>query len=219
MKAVSPYSILDAANNLQRLDRDYCACLTARGAEGVDVIRAPGPAGMENAQNVARIRHVFRILRRSYRWIVIDLARLSLPALDLVKDLNQILLITTSEVQSLFGAKQVLDRLAAIDTGKERRRLVLNRAGNHAVLSKAEIERIVGEPFSAALPNNYAVLSRAYGEGKLLPATANLRQQIGNLAAKIAGMEQVQKKKSRFAMLNFLNSGIAAGTPEAPSEA
>ena len=58
MRSSSPYSVLDAASNLQRLDIGYWKALTSNDAPGLDVIAAP--ADLVSKQRLAKeqVQHV-----------------------------------------------------------------------------------------------------------------------------------------------------------------
>jgi pilus assembly protein CpaE len=208
MKADSAYSILDAANNLHRLDKDYWAALVAKGTGGVSVIRSPGLRGMQSALSTDRVRHMFRFLRPQYRWMVMDLGRASALSLEVAADLNQLILVATADVQSLFEAKQVLARLAEMGIPGDRLRIVLNRFPGRAGISRADVERILDQPVHAALPNNYAALSEAYSNGSLLPEACGLRQHIARLAAGVAGLDP-EPAKRKNSLLGFLKRPAA----------
>ena len=209
MKADSAYSILDAANNLHRLDKDYWAALVAGGAGGVSVIRSPGLGGMQNVLSTDRIRHMFRFLRSHYRWMVMDVGRPNALSLELVADLNQLILVATADVQSLFETKQALARLAETGFPGDRLRLVLNRFPGRPGVSRRDVEEILGRRVDAVLPNNYTALSEAYSNGSLLPEACNLRQQIAVLAASVAGLK-LGPAKRKNSLLGFLKRPAAA---------
>lgn len=209
MKANSPYSVLDAANNLHRLDKDYWTALAAEGAGSVSVLRSPGIGAMDGAPSADRLRHVFRFLRTQYRWIVMDLGRASALSLELAAEVSQLLTVATTEVQQLFEAKQLLERLAAGGMERERIRLVLNRFAARSAVSQADVERALGVPVCAVLPNHYVGLSEAYSDGKLLREGSVLRQQIRLLAANLAGVDAAPGKP-RSALLSFFKRSAGA---------
>ena len=206
MKAAAGRSILDAAQNLHRLDKEYWAALVENGAGGVSVIRSPGLPEMTEAPKTDRLRHVFRFLRSQYRWIVMDLGRVNALSLEMAADLNCLLLVTAADVQTLLETRQILTRLAAAGLPAGRLRLVLNRSTSRALVTQSETEKILGQPFYAALPNSYGALSEAYAAGQLLPEAANLRQHIASLAARIAGVED-PLKCAKPSLLGFLRKG------------
>ena len=45
MKSVSPYSVADALNNVDRLDSSYWKALVSNGIPGLEVISAPTAVG------------------------------------------------------------------------------------------------------------------------------------------------------------------------------
>jgi Flp pilus assembly CpaE family ATPase len=62
-----------------------------------------------------------------------------------------------------------------------------------------ELERMLGLPTFAMLPNDYPELYDCYSEGKLLPRNSNLGQHITRLAAKISGT-RLEPPKKKFGL-------------------
>jgi pilus assembly protein CpaE len=204
-KTKSAYSILDAANNLNRLDADYWGALVALSATGVSVVRSPALPEGESVVKVERLRHVMRFIKSQYRWAVVDLGRMSALSVGLVPGLDAVMLVVTPEVQALFEAKSILAKLSGIP--RERIHLVINRHTSHALVAQAQVEKMLGQPVYATLPNNYAALNEAYTNGTLLAESTNLGRQIGRLAARIAGMEESPKKR-QGTLMSYLRGSL-----------
>jgi hypothetical protein len=66
-------------------------------------------------------------------------------------------------------------------------------------LAPDEVERVLGVPVYATLPNNYPELFEAYAHGNLLPQNSELGQQFNRLTVRIAGV-QAPKSKSRLTL-------------------
>ena len=75
MRTSSPYSVLDAASNLQRLDIGYWKALTSNDAPGLDVIAAPADLVSKHQLNREQVQHVLSFARCYYDWTDVDLGR------------------------------------------------------------------------------------------------------------------------------------------------
>jgi pilus assembly protein CpaE len=201
MKVKSPYSILDAVNNLHRLDASYWKALVSNGIPGLEIIPAPSTLSLKQQPKQEQLRHVLGFLRSTYDFTVVDLGRsLNSVALAALEELDEAYLITTLEVPSLHQAKQIVQTLLDSGFGKSRLRLVLNRVPKRVDVTPDELEKMLGLKTFAMLPNDYPALYDCYSEGKLLPRGGNLAQHIARFAAKVAGTqaEPVKKKFSLF---------------------
>jgi pilus assembly protein CpaE len=201
MKVKSPYSILDAVNNLHRLDTSYWKALVSNGIPGLEIIPAPGTMTTRSLPKQEQLRHVINFLRSHYDFAVLDLGRsLNRMAVGAIEELDETYLVTTLEVPALHQAKQIVQTLLDSGYGKNRLRLVLNRVPKRVDVTPDELERMLGLPTFAMLPNDYPELYDCYSEGKLLARSTNLGQHITRLAAKISGTrpEAPKKKFSLF---------------------
>jgi pilus assembly protein CpaE len=194
------YSILDAVNNLHRLDASYWKALVSNGIPGVEIIAAPGPTAPKIAPRQDQLRHLFGFLRSYYDFAMVDLGRsLTRVGVAALEEMDEAYMVSTLEVPALHQAKQVLQILTDGGYGKDRLRLILNRVPKRSELAPAEIEKILGLPVYAVLPSSYPELHECYSMGKLLPERSYLGKQIRDLAFKMANVEKQQPKK-RFLM-------------------
>jgi len=195
-KAKPGYSILDAVNNLHRLDASYWKALVSNGIPGVEIIAAPAATADRTYPRQEQLRHLFGFLRSCYDFTLIDLGRsLTRVGVSALEEMDEAYLVSTLEVPALHQAKQVLQILMDGGYGKDRLRLILNRVPKRSELAPGEIEKILGMPVYAVLPSCYPELHECYSMGKLLPERSYLGKQIRELALKMAGIDEPQKKK------------------------
>lgn len=200
MKVKSSYSIADALNNLHRLDISYWKALVSNGFPGLEIIPAPASALNLKQQPQDQIRTILGFLRSHYDFTVLDLGRsLSRLTMNALEEIDEAFLTTTLEVPSLHQAKQIVQTLRDSGFGKSRLRLVLNRVPKRVDVTPEELEKMLGLPVYAMLPNEYPELYECYSEGKLLPRNSNLGQNLARFAAKVAGISE-QKSKRKFSL-------------------
>jgi len=200
MKAKTPYSILDAVQNVHRLDLSYWKALISDGQMSLEVIPAPPAAMLRRAVEPEPYRHVLSFVRTAYDWVVVDLGRnLSVLSVSLLEDLDEVYLVATLDLPALHQAKLVSQTLLDYGLSPNRVRLILNRMPKRSDLTADEVERVLGVPVYATLPNNYPELFEAYAHGNLLPSNSELGQQFNKLTMKIAGV-QAPKSKARLTL-------------------
>lgn len=207
MKAKSPYSVLDAVKNIQRLDLSFWKALVSNGIPGLKVMAAPSTFSYEEPPSCEQIRHVLRFVRTEYDWTVLDLGRSLSPltrgALD---DVDQAFLVTTLEVPALHQVKGITQKLVESGFDQNKLHLILNRMPKNPEISPDELEKMLGLTLYATLPNDYPGLYQSYAEGTLLPANSRLARHFVQLAAKIAGTPEEKEVKRKFPFFGKENS-------------
>ena len=210
MNAQSPYSILDAAANLHRLDLSYWKALVFNGNPRLEVIAAPGVANLKGAPEPDAFREVLRFTRAHYDWIIADLGRgLNFFTMSLLEDLDHLLLVSHAEVPALYQTKNIVQTLRHAGFNPERIRLLMNRAPEDADFSIQEVERLIGLPIQWKLPNSYPELYRAYAEGRLLAPETPLGKHFTRLAQNLMGVQQEGKPGRALPLLGVKK--VAAG--------
>jgi pilus assembly protein CpaE len=218
MKAESQYSVSDAARNTHRLDQSFWSALVASAAPNLDVIVAPRAPAATDTPGGEAFRHVLRFVRAEYDWILVDLGRglnaISLSALD---DLDETYLVATPDLPALYRAKLLIRSLldagygsrqgtAADDVqttyASNRVRLVLNRVGGRSAVEPPDVDKMLGLPSYARLPDEWSSLYEAYAAGKLLPERSALRRAIAAMAGDIAGVREA-KPARRFGLFGW----------------
>ena len=200
-KTKSVYSILDAVNNLHRLDISYWKALVSNGIPGVEIVSTPLALAAKNPPKDDQVRQVLSFARPHYDWTLVDLgrslSRLCMAALDEIDDLC---LVTTLEVPALHQCKQIIQTLLDGGFGKNRIKLVLNRSPKRLDITPGELEKMLGTPIFAMVPNDYPELYETYAEGRMLNRNSELGKNMTKLAAKLAnlGEEAVVNGKKRF---------------------
>jgi pilus assembly protein CpaE len=201
-KTKSVYSILDAVNNLHRLDIHYWKALVSNGIPGVEIVAAPLALASKQQIKDDQVRHVLGFARPHYDWTLVDLGRsLSHTAMAALEEIDEACLVTTLEVPALHQSKQIIQTLLDSGYGKNKIRLILNRAPKRLDITPAELEKMLGVPIYWMIPNDYPELYETYAEGRMLNRNSDLGKQIARMAIKLAGLEIDDKStKKRFAL-------------------
>src|SRR5689334_17749990 len=199
-KTKSVYSVLDAVNNLHRLDIHYWKALVSNGIPGVEIISSPLALASKQQPKDDQVRHVLAFAKPHYDWTLVDLGRsLSRMAMAALDEVDEACLVTTLEVPALHQSKQIIQTLMDSGFGKNRIRLILNRAPKRLEITPSELEKMLGVPIFAMIPNDYPELYEAYAEGRMLNRSSTLGKEISKLANKLAGIEE-EKTKKKFGL-------------------
>jgi len=203
-KTKSMYSILDAVNNLHRLDIHYWKALVSNGVPGVEIISSPLALAAKQSPRDDQVRQVISFARPHYDWTLVDLGRsLSRMAMSALEEIDEACLVTTLEVPALHQCKQIIQTLLDGGYGKHRIKLVLNRAPKRLDIAPSELEKMLGLQIYHMIPNDYPELYETYAEGRMLNRTSDLGKEIARFAGKLANVEEEKSNggaKKRFAL-------------------
>ena len=205
MKAANTYSVLDAVSNLARLDESLWKALVYEWKPGIGVITSPEDFSHENAPTREDFRRVIQFARTQHDWIVLDLGRsLNDAVASLYAEMDELLLISVLEVSALHGLKMIAQKLRDGGEDLSKLQLVLNRTPKMMDISREELQKILGRPLFAMVPNDYPSLYQAYSSGTLLPPTNRLAQHFSMLTSKLAGLEISAKPatKKKFSLFS-----------------
>jgi pilus assembly protein CpaE len=199
MKVKSPYSVLDAVQNLHRLDVSYWNALVSAEWPGLEIVAAPTGYLPKDTVSGESLAKVLAFVRAHYAWTVVDLGcTLNLTTVAVLDEIDDIYLVTTLEVPALHQAKPAVQTLINAGFGN-RVHVILNRTPQRPDVTAEELERILGLPIDTMLPNDYCALYEAFCKGKLLPPGSHLSRQLSAFAMRLAGAP-VEKGKRRFGL-------------------
>lgn len=160
------YSVIDAIDNLSRLDAAFMRGLVTRAASNVDVIAAPAePPAHPPAP--AAIHALLHWLVTQYRYVVIDMPRLGADALDAVEPMTMATVVLTQELAAVRGGVSMVSLLRQ-RYSRHRVSVVINRYDSRADIAREDIERLLGLPVSAMLPSDYPATVSAANAGQPL---------------------------------------------------
>ncbi|MGC9999736.1 MAG: response regulator [Bryobacteraceae bacterium] len=189
MKAASEHTLQEVANNLERLDEHFWNKMVITGPEGLEILLSEHSSHFEGQANPEKVRPVFEFTRSIYQWIVVDLGRLNPFVESLVPDLSDLFLVVTLDVVVLYEVERLVTRLTEAGLDRSRMHLIVNQTPKRPDVSPAELGKRVGLGVYAALPECRSELWETYTMGKLMSPKSNFRQQIGQLAEKVAGLK------------------------------
>jgi len=197
------FSIVDALENIHRLDESFFKSLIARSKAGVDIL-ASSDRVMLTSVDVRRIRTVLEFAEKQYRFIVLDVPRADTAVLDGLESCAKVVVVANQELATVRSASRIASALRQ-RYGKDRVSVVLSRADRLADIGHEDVERAVGTSVKHSFPSDYRRALNALNKG--VPVTVeNHNELAGSLisfAKSLAGVEgQAKEKKpaSRFSL-------------------
>ena len=129
MKTHTTYSILDATQNLPRLDASLWKALTVEAKPGLSVIPAPVSFAYQQSPEHDDLCATIRFMRTQHDWVVLDLGRsLNSVASTVYNEVDQVFLVSVLEVIALHGLRNIVRRLTEWGQDLDKLQLILNRA-------------------------------------------------------------------------------------------
>jgi len=146
-------TIYDLVMARRELDSDALAGYVTAHQSGVHVL--PAPLRPEDAELVTeeRLGHLFAVAKESYDVIVVDTPPFFHgPVLATLDRTDQLLLVASPDVPTVKNIKLTMQTLDLLHYPKERRHLLLNRAGSKVGLKAQEIERALDMKVAFEVP-------------------------------------------------------------------
>lgn len=198
------FTLLDAIDNLHRLDRDFLRELLARHKSGLEILAGSEQFDRPSAQDAGAIEELFRVLARTHDYVVVDAGNaINACALAALYAADTIFLITNPDVPSVRNAQRLVDRVRQLGAGGERVRIILNRASDATVIAPKQIETALGYSIHTTFASDYKTVSTALNSGVPLA---------------LANSSEISAQFDHFTRL-VLNSGSTAGpSPTEPEK-
>lgn len=163
------YTVLDAIDNLHRLDREFLRELVTKHKSGLEILAGADQFDRPGAADATAIEELFRLLARQYDYLVIDagsqINSCTVPALYAA---DQLFLVANPDVPSVRNAQRLLDRVRQLGAAGDRVRVLLNRASEPMPIPAKQIENALGHPIHCMFTSDYKTVSTALNSGVAL---------------------------------------------------
>jgi pilus assembly protein CpaE len=202
------FTVLDAIENLHRLDKDFLKELMSRHKSGVDILAGSEQFDRPNAQDAGAVEELLRVLARSYDYIVIDAGNMiNSCAVAALYAADTIFLVTNPDVPSIRNAQRLVDRVRQIGAGSERVKILLNRVSDNLLIAPKQIETALGYGIHHSFSSDYRSVSTALNSGVPLTLAnhSEISSQFGTFTKQLLGQqEEVKEPEKRRTFLGLL---------------
>lgn len=164
--AAPRHSVVDALENIHKLDEMFLRSLIVRTNSALDLLAAPTRI-ISGAIDTDRIQALVESAARQYQYVVLDLPGSDAAMLDAVAPTSTIAIVVNQELAAVRNAGRVASALLRRH-GKDRVTVVLNRYDPHAAIGQDDVERVTNIPVRWSLPSNYPVALEAANKGRPL---------------------------------------------------
>jgi pilus assembly protein CpaE len=190
------FSVVDALENIHRLDDAFLRSLVIRTRSGVDLL-ASSDRMLTMPIDAARIRALVDVASHQYRYTVLDVQRSEASALDALEAADRIVVVANQELATVRGAGRITDPLQR-RYGRDRIAVVVSRYDLRGEIGQTDIERAVGLPVHHVLPSNYRLALQALNNGQplVIGNHSDLAGSFRALASDLAGIRSQESQRS-----------------------
>jgi pilus assembly protein CpaE len=168
------YSVLDAVDNLHRLDGQFLKELVVKHKSGLEILAGSDQFDRPSAGDVSAVEELFRLLARQYDYIIVDAgSQITSCSLAALYSADQMFLVANPDVPSVRNAQRLLDRIRQLGASGERVRVLLNRAQEPYPIPPKQIENALGHPIHQMFPSDYKTVSTAMNSGVPIALAGN----------------------------------------------
>jgi pilus assembly protein CpaE len=162
----SRYSVLDAIDNLHRLDREFLKEVVVKHKSGLEILAGSDNFDRPGAADGGAIEELFRLLSRQYEYLVVDAgSQINSCTVAALYAADRMFLIANPDVPSVRNAQRLLERVRELGASGDRVRLLLNRAAEPYPIPPKQIETALGHQIHQMFPSDYKTVSTALNSG------------------------------------------------------
>jgi pilus assembly protein CpaE len=112
------FTVLDAIENLHRLDKDFLKELVSKHKSGLDILAGSEQFDRPNASDAGAIEELLRVLGRTYDYIAIDAGNtINSFVVSTLYTSDTVFLIANPDVPSIRNAQRLVDRIRQLAAG------------------------------------------------------------------------------------------------------
>ena len=190
------FTVLDAIENLHRLDKDFLKELVAKHKSGLDILAGSEQFDRPNAQDASALEELLRVLTRAYDYVVIDAGNvINACVAAALYAADTIFLVTNPDVPSIRNAQRLVDRVRQLGAGSERVKVLLNRASDQNLVGPKQIETALGYGIHHTFSSDYRAVSTALNSGVPLSLAnhSEIAAQFDSFTRHLVGIAEAPK--------------------------
>jgi pilus assembly protein CpaE len=160
------FSVVDALENIDRLDEAFLRSVVGRTKFGLDVLASSDREMLGHIESRA-VRSLIDCAARHYQYVVLDVPRSGAAILDALDATSQVVVVANQELATVRGAARIAIALRQ-RYGRERVAVVVSRFDQQAEIGRKDIERVISGPIAEVFPSNYRQAIEALNHGRPL---------------------------------------------------
>jgi pilus assembly protein CpaE len=160
------YTVLDAVDNLNRLDREFLKELVVKHKSGLEILAGSDNFERPGSGDSAGIEELLRLLAGQYDYLVIDGgSQINACIVAGMYAADHIFLVANPDVPSIRNAQRLIERVRDFGACADRVSLLLNRAAEPFPIPPKQIETALSRPIYHMFSSDYKTVSGALNSG------------------------------------------------------
>ena len=191
------FSVVDALENIDRLDETYLRGLISPTPCGADLLASSHRlAGA--AFEVRRLRRLLEVATSMYRFVVLDCPRAEPSVLEVIDAASQIVVVANQELTTLRSATRIVSSLRQ-RCGSDRVKVAMTRFDPKADLDQSDIEKVLGVAVHHLFPNDYqtSVGAITRGEPLIVANHSRLASSMVDFGRQLGGFQPARKDATK----------------------
>jgi pilus assembly protein CpaE len=192
----SRYTLVDAIDNLHRLDEQFLRELVTKHKSGLEILAGSNNFDRPSPADTGAIEEVFRLLSRQSEYILVDAgSQLNACSIATLYGADVIYLVANPDVPSIRNAQRLVDRVRQLGAGSERVKILLNRVSDQTLISPTQIETALGYGIHHTFSSDYRTVSTALNSGVPLTSAnhTELSAQFDSFTRQLLGQQSDAK--------------------------
>jgi pilus assembly protein CpaE len=199
------FSLLDALENIHRLDAEFLKGLVARTASNVDLLAsADRPAS--RPIDLRQLGAVVKLAASQYAYTVLDVPRSDLAVLDSLDHVANLVVVANQELATVRNAGRMAAALRSRypDTKIS---TVINRRDGSSEIGQSDVEKAVGGAIAHQFPSDYrrALMAMHKGRPLALDNHNQLSASLTALARELAGVKSEKPERASGGLIGLLS--------------
>jgi pilus assembly protein CpaE len=190
------HSIVNAFQNLKRLDSGFLSSLLEKHDSGLSVLAAPSELAATTQFPEGAVDKLLEVARQEFDYVVVDAgSRLDLQHTHLFDESATIYLVTQVGLAELRNSNRLISRLSA--AGSPKLEIVINRYDPLKLeIAEEQITEALTKPAEWKIPNDYAAVRRMQSTAKpLVQDDSEISRAIRQMTRAVCGQPATTEKK------------------------
>jgi pilus assembly protein CpaE len=190
------FSVLDALENIHRLDETYLKGLVTSTKAGVDLLGSSNRP-LQGGVETMRVRTLIDFATTAYPFVVLDVPRADPTMVEAIDAAGSVMVVANQELATLRSATRIAGELR-MRCGAERVKVAISRFDPQSDITLPDVEKVMGGPVKYVFPSDYraAVAALNRGEPLFVQNHSRLASTFDQVAREIAGLP-TQKAKEK----------------------
>ncbi|MGH2691238.1 MAG: AAA family ATPase [Actinomycetota bacterium] len=192
------WTIYDASEHLDRLDSEALRGYLTPHRSKAMLLAAPLEPSLAEAVSAEGVHRILHILKETFPYVIVDgPAYFTDQVLAALDESEECVLVASMDVPSIKNLKLGLQTLGQLGMGRDRIRLVLNRADSKVGLNVGEVEKTLGTRIDVAIPSSRDV-PLSVNQGSPLAAQGR-KSSVVNAIAGLADLVRARPEHNETA--------------------